>query len=103
VGREGGDVIDWTKPIEFLDGVPARVERITDNGRAVVSWHNGSSACAFNDAQVGRVLRNVQPKPREGWVPGNYLDMTEAEATRYWGKGTGETLVRVRELMPGEE
>jgi hypothetical protein len=69
-------VIDWTKPIELInrtaDGSPlqVRVERVLENGSAIVSWpstHDGTLAVAVYGPD-SPPLRNVPPKPREWWI-----------------------------------
>jgi hypothetical protein len=93
-------VIDWTKPVEFLSGTPVRVERVLEDGDAILSWIVGYDHTVV---QVGsphaQSLRNVAPRPREWWIevsPGVVHAMVEHEVTT---STPGRSIIHVREVL----
>jgi hypothetical protein len=95
-------MIDWYKQIESVSEHirEPRVLEVYSGGRALVAFYAGEerSAKVFRDDTS--VFRNLQPKPREGWVPHHALNLTKDQARVYWGVRADELLVLVREVLP---
>jgi hypothetical protein len=94
-------MIDWTKPVEGVDGTVARVERVLPNGDAILSWEdvNGTQAGVYPPNHP--CLSNVLSKPREWW-----LVFEPGATTIVWSGPPGpetnahnRTFVHVREVL----
>jgi hypothetical protein len=83
-----------------MDGTPVRVERVLEDGRAIISWsREGGMSVSIGPPDDTRSLRNVAPKPQEGWISPDALFLTKgAAAAEMFGP-----LIYVREVMKGEE
>jgi hypothetical protein len=92
---KGGDVIDWTKPVESIDyGTPVRVVEVLTGNRAILAWNNDCMAGVYRNDDPR--IRNVAPKPREWWA-----DVEQNILHPYTENlDAGSVYVHVREVLP---
>jgi hypothetical protein len=63
----GVHMIDWTKPVEFTDGTPVRVERVLADGTAILSWvSSGEVVQAAVCSPFNTTMRNETSLAGEG-------------------------------------
>jgi hypothetical protein len=103
-------MIDWTKPVEFTDGTPVRVERVLADGTAILSWVSCGTFTAAVHSPYILTMRNVPSKPREWWAlvslsTGNLVGgcVSKGDAIHYVREVLKEypvTEVHVREVLP---
>jgi hypothetical protein len=92
----GSFMTDWTKPVEGIDGTPARVERVLPNGRAIVSWMNPAIEEIFVAVMspTDPRIRNSAPKPLEYWLVPNPTGLSVTNV-----KPTQGQYIHVREVI----